>query len=563
MCSVPSLTQPLARSIARPIAARLDAHPASEGVGAWWPEGSLWSADFENGRFRDPAGALYGAEEAFNSAMGGVAKFGEARTFAPYVVGDEVLSDGGFASGVDSWDDAPTYAANGGVSQVSNALRALWTGAAAAYRFRRPVTLTVGRAYLASVTALSHVTVGSASLAAGFNTDLNSAVSAAFTLGSLPQQRSVVHGVINAQNYIGIAASGTAAGTTRIDIDEASDRECYPYEGFSPGELSAQIDFTTPAVASGNKHLGYWGDDSSSRPFRVNPLWDASGHMRLIVTRDATEQANLDMGAVDPETRHTIKFAVTGNRFSASLDGAAVVTDTAGSVPAIGRLLLGTYPAGLASGNNWDGVIHSVHVWAEALSDAALVSPFNLVTFMGDSMSTTTGASVAANAWINLLAADQAWTAVFKGVGGNSTADELARWQAETDLAHRAGLVVFTDRPNTGETSADWFANIGAMADDVEAAGGRWFVMPPLYNSASGLPDGSATAIGEIRAGLLTGRWVGHTLDASAAAALQAIVDDDATRVGTAGDYTHFNDTGHAAQFDAALAGLQAVGYAA
>lgn len=525
----------------------------NEGVGVWWDADALIDSDFAHSRFRFN-GQNYADETAWLAAIGG-SKSGITRTIGPYVAGAEVLPDGGFASGVDSWADAPATAANGDVSQVANRLRLSYTGAGTAYNARRPTTVLANRAYRfqATVPARAGGGISAASVRAAADTDLGNGAVANVNFGNaLPQTLSVVQAAPSTTLYFGLGSAGTASAANWIEVDDASVLEVYPYAAFTPGSLSARLNFTTPAAASGNKVLAEWSDDNTSRRSSVRVVFDASAHLRLIVTQDAFDWANLDLGVVGTSEAHTIALAVTANRVSASLDGGTLVTDTSSTTPGIGVLRI----CRSASGETWDGTIERVRIYAEALSDAALVSPFKALVIWGDSLSATTGASDAAHTWWGLLAADLGWTVISKGVGGDDTATELARFNAET--SYRNWLNIFCDRPYNGEMSLPVtpLDNLAAMVAQVA----RFFVVPPVLNSTSGLPDIAATDIDAIKAALLTGIYAGHSLDSAAQAAFQTTLDSDSTRVGTAGDYIHWNDTGHAAVKAAVKAGLQAVG---
>lgn len=164
-----------------------------------------------------------------------------------------------------------------------------------------------------------------------------------------------------------------------------------------------------------------------------------------------------------------------------------------------------------------------------------------------------------ASTWRTTLATSYtpARTIAEAAVSGENTTQMLARVSADSD--HRGWTTIFMDRPNTGETSTDWLANMKAAAALLQTS--RWLVVPPVLNSPSGQPDASGTAIGEIQAALLSDPdFAGHSLDASEQAAYITEMNDDATRVG-AGDWTHFNDAGQTLQAARIKTTLDAMGW--
>lgn len=524
------------------------ANATREGVGVWWDTAALVDANFSGGKFRFN-NANYADETAWLAAIGG-SKSGIARTIGPYIFGSELFPDGGFTSGVDSWADAPATAANGGVTNEAGRLRLTYTGAGTSYNARRQFTVTANRAYAyrATVAARSGVNLTSMAPAIAVSDDLANGAVWYANGAALPETRTIAFGAQFGTIRAGIQTSGTASAANWAEIDDVSLRECYPYEGFTTQSIGARFEFTTPAAASGNKVLAEWSDDNSSRVSRVRVVFDATSHLRMIVTSDNSEQANLDLGVVAVSTAYELAIAAASNRFSASLDGAAIVTDTAGTMPGVGKLWIGRS----VSGETWDGTIDRVRIYAEALSDAALTDPFESFMVFGDS-------TADASTWRTALAAS--YTPVRSqteaAVGGENTTEMLARVAADTD--HRRWTTLFMDRPNTGESSATWLGNMKAAAALLET--NRWLVVPPVLNSPSGLPDSSATAIGEIQAALLSDPdFLGHTFDASEQAAYISEMADDATRVG-GGDWVHFNTTGQNLQAARIKITLDALGW--
>lgn len=447
------------------------ANSPREGVG-WWQTGSLFDADYANGRFRYN-GTLYPDEASFNTALGAT-KSGIARTFGPYVFGAELLTDPWFASGIDSWADAPTYAANGEPSQVSNALRLLFTGAATTYRARRPVAVTADHAYLLAATALSHVTLTSASLQGSTNTDLGGTATTGFTLASLPQSKSLVFGPNTSTMYLGIALTGTAAATTRLDLDDASAKECYPYNGFVVGAIASRIAFSTPASVPSAVVLAQWGDDSERQRVRLELGVDL--HLHLIITRNNTETGNLDLGLLTVSTSYVAEVSFAPNRIVARVSGAASVQSFATTIPGIGKFWIGRS----FTGETWTGTINQVAVWASEHL------PRDVIWCEGDSYCAGAGG-------VSLTGSLQglARPAVTTAVAGTNLSDQLARVLGKPGLA-ADGVFVHWDGSAVGNVdAATAMANYAAILASLGHS--RFVIVPPVRIAINTAPNNALT----------------------------------------------------------------------
>lgn len=112
----------------------------------------------------------------------------------------------------------------------------------------------------------------------------------------------------------------------------------------------------TTAAGFGDQVLAQWDDGDESD--RVRVVRDSSADLRVIVTAGSAEQANLNLGAVANDTFFTLSLRWQVNGFAASLNGAAEVTDSSGSLPAgITTLRIGADSAG----NQWGGHIAYVN----------------------------------------------------------------------------------------------------------------------------------------------------------------------------------------------------------
>jgi hypothetical protein len=334
--------------------------------------------------------------------------------------------------------------------------------------------------------------------------------------------------------------------------DDQSVREVVPLVGHNYLALSGVVKGITPASAGGNR-VAFQADTNDERN-RVRLVWDASKHLRLIVTSNNAEQANLDLGLVEVSTPFAVSFSSSASSFKASLNGAAIVSDTSGAHPGLSHIRIGRSFTGEA----WTGTLQRVTLVPAVMADAAMVSAQQAFAIFGDSTAHGDGAGVTLTWFEGLRTAYDPPRSVHNaGIGGQTTTAMLAGVAADTD--HRRWTTIFMDRPNTGESSTTWIANMKAAAGCCQ--GGRWLVVPPVLNSSSGLPDSSATAIGEIQSALLGDPFFsGHTFDTGQQADYAAAMASDATRVGS-GDFVHFNNAGQAIQAAAIKAFLDGQGW--
>lgn len=107
----------------------------------------------------------------------------------------------------------------------------------------------------------------------------------------------------------------------------------------------------------GNGLAILWQVDDGSEDDRLRIVRDASGNLRCIATVGGVEQCNLNLGAVARGADFSVAFAWEADDFAASLDGAAAVTDTSGSVPSG----LTTMRFGHSfTGEHWNSTVKSV-----------------------------------------------------------------------------------------------------------------------------------------------------------------------------------------------------------
>lgn len=488
---------------------------------------ALIDADFQANRYWFN-GQNYATETAWLTATGGT-KSGITRTIGPYVFGAELLTDGSFTSGADSWALGPATAANGSLAQSAGELVVSFT-AGASIRASRLMTVTANLAFVATGTLKSSSGLTSASLALSGVADLNASETTGFA--AAPSTKSLVGGSAGSTSlYVGVSATYPATGN--FHLDDFSVKQVYPYAGFSLSGLTAVVSGVTPSAASGNKVVAQWGTDSERN--RVRIVWDATSHLRVIVTSGNSEQANLDLGVVNASTAFTVRLGVASDNVSATLDGAAPVTDTVATYPAMGRLWI----ARSVTGETWDGSVNRVSVFASRLDDAYLSTAATSFNVYGDSTANGDGASVAATKWYNLLATSYTPDRAVKGngVSGQSISDMTTGVLADTK--RRGWITVFYDRRNTGETADNYLAQLALATGHLTT--GRFLIMPQVP-MADGTEDPAYQAVLDDINGRLLVTYPGNTFDATTRDAFLAELAPGSTR----SDGLHRNDTGQA-----------------
>lgn len=509
----------MARSMVTPLPRSL-----IEGVGAFWPAGALLFSDFANAKFY-AGGAVYASEAAMNTALG-VTKSGEARSFPAYVAASaaELLADGGFASGIDSWIEAPAHAANGDIAVVANQLVVTRNGNAAGYRASRPVTLETTKAYRATGTRVGTTgSLSSALLAAAGSSDLNAAINAgAGTDGPIEVDFAPSATAFN----IGLNVSGTVSSVGSITTDSYSLKECLPIAGFVQGGFSAEIKATAPATHAAAKCIAHWGDDGGQSGLgtrnSVRLSRNTAGNIILDVLNNASSVASLDLGNVADGASFNVRFAVTNNRFSGSLNGGTVVTDTAGTLPPLAAMRLGR-DSMIGSVVAWDGTFQSFTLWPEALADAELPNPFDALHILGDSRAvaevTALGTAVSPRS--------VSWHAT--GGEAYATTVTVALGLAAYDRQRNQVVVQYR---NTGETLQQCLDGArGVLA----AIGHARVYLEPMF---PGIPETQQSVVDGYNAALL-GEFAAYSLNSSQQAAFLADLADRTVGDGIHDDAEH------------------------
>jgi hypothetical protein len=123
------------------------------------------------------------------------------------------------------------------------------------------------------------------------------------------------------------------------------------------------LEFRSPA--SGTRGVVSLNDNTANE--RVNMLTSGTDP-RLVVVDGGVEQANINGGTITANTRTRVAVRINENDFAISINGAAVVTDTSGTLPTVDRLMLGRTQAG----EYLNGALARVTGWREALPNSTL-----------------------------------------------------------------------------------------------------------------------------------------------------------------------------------------------
>lgn len=157
-----------------------------------------------------------------------------------------------------------------------------------------------------------------------------------------------------------LPAVGSPAASTR-SADAVTLPTLAPWFNAAEGTLVA----AGSTSASGTAPLASLDDNTAAE--RIE-LLTSGADPRFIVTDGNVSQADLDAGAVAAGVGFILAGAYRVDSFAAALDGGAALTDTAGTVPAVDRLRIGSDQAG----NFASGHIRRLAYYPRRLTDAQL-----------------------------------------------------------------------------------------------------------------------------------------------------------------------------------------------
>jgi lysophospholipase L1-like esterase len=534
------------------VSSRLE--PASAG---WVAPGALLDLDFAAGRFYF-GGRHFADEAALLAACGGL-RTDSVVTIGPYDIpgAPERVSNGDFADGLTGWS---TF--GGGLISIDEAGHCRIDGNNGNVPgFVQPLALEKGHAYRVGVWVSDGFPgPGDHSVGIGTHPTLFGAVGLSITGQAdgghtIGENRTSTFSAAADTMYLGGRdISNPATGTTWYD--DFSVTEVLPCAGFRQGGFSAIVAGTTPAAAGAGKVVFQADDGGVDWPYptqteynRVRLWWDASQHLRLVVTETdqngIAEQANLDLGDVPPETAFEVIFSAETDGFRAARRGGPVVSTGVGELPGIAQLRIGRG----ASGGLWDGEIGRVSLLPGRLRQDELLrlaADRRSIVAWGDSL--TAGAGCSGNSNYPAVAEalfDPPRSVVNMGIGGQ-TATQIAARQGGVrlllsvtdDTIPASGAVAVTERSvdvlvDSGVPSGSidgWLGGLfGTLSTDES---GEWSFEREMPGAPVVCPPGSrftpsfATALRERTAWLWLGRngaGPGHDVVGDVAAAVGAL----------------------------------------
>ncbi len=332
-------------------------------------------------------------------------------------------------------------------------------------------------------------------------------------------------------------------GTGQDDWDDFSVREIMPFAGWSPDGFSIFIRGVTPASTAGTQVL-FQADAGGSERDRVRLTWGADEHLRLIVTRNNVEQANLGLGVVATSSAFEVRCSVSADEITGSLNGAPARLDAAASLPGIGMVRLGRS----FTGETWTGDIKAFGLWFGAWS--LVIDPTQAFVVHGDSTARGDGATTT---WFAALAGGYSPARAIHNDAASGQSVFTLRDRMLADTRRRDWPTIIYDRRNAGETAEDYLAALEAA---VTTLTGRFLILPQVA-MADGVDDAGTLAVhAEINAGIRA-RWPSNTLDAAAEAALLSALEPGSTR----SDGLHRNNAGQAIEAAAVRAWMDSHGW--
>ncbi len=132
--------------------------------------------------------------------------------------------------------------------------------------------------------------------------------------------------------------------------------------------VAAKTVFIAARTAPGGGTQVLWQRDDGDENERIRIERNSSDEIRFIVTDGGVDQCDLDLGSVADDTDFKVAVRFAANDFAGSLDAAAVVTDTGGTIPTITIERFGVDSAG----NYWNSTIDRYGNFSRGLPDGTL-----------------------------------------------------------------------------------------------------------------------------------------------------------------------------------------------
>ncbi len=156
--------------------------------------------------------------------------------------------------------------------------------------------------------------------------------------------------------------------TTSASVTRAADAGSLTSTNFSAWytALAAAGTFVAQGIRPPGAGTAWQVDDGTANN-RMSLRFDAAGAAWFTVVVGGATQADINAGSVTAGGVFKLAVRWGTNDFAASLNGAAVVTDAAGTVPTVDRARLGAD----TTATNWNSTLSRITAWA-ALTNAQL-----------------------------------------------------------------------------------------------------------------------------------------------------------------------------------------------
>ena len=147
----------------------------------------------------------------------------------------------------------------------------------------------------------------------------------------------------------------TVASTVTRSADVATITGQNFGQWFGAAEGTFVVNASTAATSAGNPSVYAASDNSVNERYQ---LFGSSSNWRAVCTDGGAAQADLTVAGFAQNVTFADAFAYKVNDFAMSLNGSAVVTDAAGTLPTVDRFILGNGSSG--SGNALNGHIRNI-----------------------------------------------------------------------------------------------------------------------------------------------------------------------------------------------------------
>lgn len=292
-----------------------------------------------------------------------------------------------------------------------------------------------------------------------------------------------------------LSMSRTAAGT--VNLDNISVKAGNMFKNFQQGGHTFVIKGKTGVMAAANQHILTLHNNFDRDLITV--YWNTGNQLRVQYKWNNVVQAEHVLGTVANNTEFTVRVGAKLNEFFAKLNNGAVFVDSLGTMPVLGRILLGNSISGAGL---WTGEMHRL-----TIENGGGIAQF----MQGSRYLHTDGDSFMGGAFSVVLPTTLqtlSGVPVFNtGVGGSTLAEVRDRLiAAPADI--KAATTIIWDGSENGFTTVNEYLNI--MQQAIDALGHtRFILLPPCstYQGAAGVAQDIA-----IRDEMQV-RWPGHILD--------------------------------------------------